>query len=268
MAALSVAVLAVTGTACGVEGADDEAAPTTAPTTAPAADDPTTTEAAGPSTSETDVVTTTSEDVTTPDDPVDPGDLEALLPTEDDLPSNYARQPDEDEDDDEDADDDDLDAAMEAACPDAAVILDANDDDDANDDAEVSRTFETVEDQSVEITIRPANDREVDVEALIAAYNDCDVLETELGGNPTTIDFSADTLDRGDDGAQLVMDMVVSYEGQDYDVSIHGFLFRRDGISVQVSAQSGLLDDGTTVPGDVDVAELVAERIDDAIQDR
>ena len=132
----------------------------------------------------------------------------------------------------------------------------------------MSRTFETVEGQSVEITIRPANDREVDVAELVAAYNACDVLETELGGNPTTINFSAGTLDRGEDGAQLVMDMVVSYEGQDYDVGIHGFLFRRDGISVQVSAQSGLMDDGTTVPADVDVAELVAERIDEAIQER
>ena len=128
------------------------------------------------------------------------------------------------------------------------------------------RTFETVGGKSVEI-YPPRRTTARSTWRNWSRRTTPDVWGPSSAAARTTIDFSAGTLDRGEDGAQLVMDMVIVLRGQDYDVGIHGFLFRRRHLGAGLGPV-GLMDDGTTVPADVDVAELVAERIDEAIQER
>jgi hypothetical protein len=254
VAALTVTALLITGAACSAEGDD------TATTTTAAGDDGTTS---------TTATTTSGDDGTTTTDPTgsgDPSDLEALLPTEDDLPADYVEVPSDDDDDDDDSS---MDDAIAESCPDAAEILEAlGDNDDENADQTVTRDFEAEDDRSIEVRVRPAHSREVPVDDLIDAYNSCDVLQTDLNGYPTEIAMEASALDIGDDAVRLTMDISIDDGSQILDVTLDAFLFRRDGVSVQVNAQSGFDSTGAVTPVDSDVAEQLAADIDEAIQAR
>jgi len=235
-AALSLTALLLAGSACGVDG-DDDASPTTT----------------GPGTE-----TST---------PAELGDLSDLLPSEQDLPDGYLLQPAE-----APAPSSQLGDELEDACPEAArirAIIDRGDeDDDAGDEGAVARTFATEQKQEIEVEIRPANPRDVPVDDFIDAISSCSTIETETNGRPATIELSAAPLDLGDDAMRLTMDMVITVGTDDVDITFEGFLFRRNGVAVEVTASSGVLDDYRTVPGDPDVAEQLAADIDQAIQER
>lgn len=253
VAALTVATLVLTGAACSAEGKD-------AATTTTAAGD----QVDSSSTTEGGDSTTTTET----SEPVDPTELEALLPSDDDLPADYVRQPDEEDDD---SDDEDLDADLEEACPEAARIGDLIDDSGQDADS-VSRTWATEDQREIGVELKQASQDDVSIDEFIAAVNSCDVVETDLNGTAATIELSADSLDLGDEAMKL--DMTISFEllGQPAELVLHGYLFRRDDVSAQVSASSGLAQTGESdfelIDADDDVAERIAAGLDDAIQSR
>ena len=250
-ATLSVAALLFAGAACSAEG--DDASPDTT-----AAGDVSTTDGGGDA-------TTTTEST----DPVDPSDLEALLPSDDDIPSEYVRQPDDSSDDSSDSE---LDAELEKACPDAVRIGDLIDDG-SDDSDQVSRSWKTEDDdREIEVQLKPANEKDVPVEDFIDAINSCDVIETDLNGTAATLELAAESLDLGDEAMKLEMTITFEILGEPTELVLHGFMFHRDGVAAQVSATSGLAQTGATdfevVDADVDVAEQLAADLDDAIQSR
>lgn len=256
-AAFSVAALLLSGAACSTSGDEDTAPSTTAgadasTTTAGGADDETTT------TEDDDTTSTTSGGSSGGE-----GDFDDLLPALSDLPDGYQEvEPDDDDSS------DDFGPELEEACPDADLIREFTEND-PNLEGQSKASFETEYEQAIDITIRHANDREVPLADLIDAYNGCDPIETVEDGTPMTLDFFAEETDLGDEGVHMQMDLVVDFNGTPLEITFHGFAFRRDGVSVEVTAQSGLDEtDFSTKPAHPDEAFDIASTIADAIGSR
>src|SRR5690606_37221694 len=81
--------------------------------------------------------------------------------------------------------------------------------------------------------------------------------------------FFAETIDLGEESLHMQMDLVIDLGSATLDVEFHGFAFRRDGVSVQVTSSSGVDEsDLSTVPPHADEAYEIASAIFDAIGDR
>lgn len=259
LAVLAVASLAVAG--CSTSGGSD-------------ADDPTTTVADTPTTDDsptTDVTPTTDETPTTDggDEPTggpSEADLEAALPTVDDLGDGWSEAPDDDDDDDSDTDD-----TLDEQCPEVAAL--DFDEDDADD--EVSRSFEDADDSQFDVAFSPAV-REFDEDQIteyVDAINSCGEVTVEEDGVTTTIAFEASVDDTyGDVGMRIQGDVLLTGDELPGDITltIYGLIWRQGSVGVEVTIQDGIDPDTfEAIPADTDlalsIADLVAPRITDLV---
>lgn len=221
---------------CGASGGND-------------ADDAATTTAA---TSTADEPTTSTADAAPDEDGGEPGgsevsgeELEALLPTADDLGPEWvlddlvgAGEATDDDDDDELDPDDPTDAAIAEACPEAAA-LDFGEDSSPED---VSASFSTDQDLGMEVSLGPVPARftEDGLDEVIDALASCTDIELEEDGIPMTMDIGAERSEEyGDYGARIDFDIGFSVMGQDLSLTLVGNLFVVDGVAVGVVATSG-----------------------------
>jgi hypothetical protein len=223
---------------------------------------------------------TASEDQTEPDGggaTATREQLEALLPTAEEVGSEYeldesSADGDDDDGDDED-EDDEIDRQFEEACP-GIADLDFLDSGSGADDDAASATFTTEDDREVEVNLDPLLDElnEDNVDALVDALADCtDIEVTDEDGFTLAIDIRAERDDTfGDFGLRMDFEATVTAMGFEIPLTFAGQAFSVDGIGVTISATSGIIEDDeamelTPVPFDEDVlasvSELMAERV-------
>ena len=219
-----------------------------------------------------DSTDTTGDGTTTTAQPVDDATLQALLPTDADLPAGYSlifdgTAADAEADDDDDSDTDaGTDQAFDEACPGLSEM--ATDAMGGSDDEETGfvRSWEAEDDRAIEVRVRQARAVDVDVEALVAAINDCETIETDMDGLPATLDLQAEPLELGDDGYRTTLAVTIDFDIAVVQVESTTFAFRRNGVAVDVEVESGTDDDMAPVPADVDAAEQLAADLDARIQ--
>ena len=206
-------------------------------------------------------------------------ELEALLPTAEEVGSDYTEQaPDTGDDGEDSADstDDEMDQKFEEACPGISELefLDMGSSDDGEDDS-VTASFATDDDREVEVTLDPTLDQlnEDNLDTLVDALDGCDDIEVtdEEEGFSFTISLQAERDDTyGDFGLAMTFEATIAFFGMEIPLTFAGQAFSVDGIGVTVSATSGVIEDEeafemTPVPYDADVladlSALMEERV-------
>ena len=247
---------------CGASGGDD-ATPTTA--AAPGGSASTITPATGGGT----------QPVPEPATTVTSQELEAILPTAEDIGPAYTVKADDGGDDEDDVttttepgEQDPNEAAFDKACP-KAKELDLMDDE-VNED-EVGVEFETEDDRGIEVTLDPTPGTmdEDSLDQIIEAFNDCGVVEFEdPQSGPVKMELSAKRLDDlGDFGVEVKLDTELTLFGVPISVGFHGYLFSVDGVGVTVTSSTGL-DPSTfgTVPGDDDLLPTISDEMETRVK--
>jgi hypothetical protein len=221
--------------ACGSsDGSDAESA------------DPTTTTATAEKTT-----TTEATDPTTPDAPDGPtaDELEALLPTVDEVGEGWVDDPDEQNADAA------IEVATEAQCPSAAGLLAPAE------EGEPTAAFENDLGQTLRVTFSPDADPidDDDLQALIDEINGCDPVTAEDGGFTFTASFEAAVNEEhGDQGVQIAAAVTIADGTDTYEVNKYRLLFLEGTVGTTISGGDGLLDDGTVNPIDGNGLEAVA----------
>ncbi len=136
-----------------------------------------------------------------------PAQLEAILPTADDVGADYELdESDEDDSTDNDADGDGTDDDMADACPALAELsLEGSA---ADNEDEVTRSFTADDDRSVEVSLdpTPADLTEDKVAELVDAVNECGTVDLSDDESTMTMDLSAELDDSfGDYGVRLTI---------------------------------------------------------------
>lgn len=268
---LLIALLASLGLVAGCGTSGGEASSTTT-TAAPAPDD-----------GADDATTTEPTDADEPDQPDDGGtatisveELEALLPTEEEVGNGYVLEEstaDGTAETDDDEDTDSTDQQFEEACPGLAE-LDFLDDASDADDSSAMVSFATEDERELEVELDPTSEdfTEDNLDELIDAFADCQDLEiTDEDGFTSTISISAQPDgSRGDFGLRLDMDISIDFLGTPVSFQFAGQAFKIDDIAVFVSATSGLEEtetDFTPIPLDEellgDISDLMENRVND-----
>ena len=268
---LLLALLATLGllSGCGTSGGDDSAGTTTTK----AADDAAGSDDGTDSTEPADDGTETTE-------PADDGgsgsaatvaELEDLLPTADDVPSEYTLDDSDDGEDSSDGSDDAMDEQFKEACPGLEQLdfLDTSSDDET---AQV--TFSDPDDRELSVELDPANEdfTEDNIGLIVDAFADCDEVSlTDEDGVDYTISIQAEEDgSRGDFGMRLDMHVAIDFLGTPIELDFAGQAFSVDGVSAFVSTTSGISEtetDFTAVPLDEellgDISDLMENRLND-----
>lgn len=256
---------------CGTSGGDDADSGDKTTTTAAASDDEGADEPV-------DEPTTTKADDGDSGGSVTSAQLADILPTVDDVPAGYevsdedlGDEPEESDDPDESSDEEDpTEQAMIEACPGAEILeeLDNSSEDNAD---EVSREFSNEADATLEVALDPTPDQfdEATVDKVVDALSDCGTIETEdEDGNAITMEISAEKTDEyGDFGVRMTMSAEFSMMGMTIPIEFEGLIFDVGGVTVSVTASSGL-DDATfePVPGDYDVIPELASSMQERVE--
>ena len=157
---------------------------------------------------------------------------------------------------------DPMQAEMEKQCPKAAELDFLDDTDTTNDD--VSVEFKNDKDQGIEVSLDPTGGpvTEDNIDQVIEAFNDCGTLTvTDPDMGEMTMELSAKPTDVGDFGADITMNAKLDLFGVPVTLDFHGLIFSVDGVTVGVTASSGL-DANTMEPtpiDDEDLPDLAAE---------
>lgn len=192
--------------------------------------------------------------------------LEAIMPTADDIGNGYAPKAPEAEDDDVVSD-----AAMEEACPEATELAAQLGTDEESTNV-VEREFETEDGRQIQIALNPEAEELADDELsdLIAAVNDCEPVKHSDEDADTTFTFEMSEDDQwGDQGFEMTFDVRVESEQlpQPLDLELHGVGYRLGTVGVTVFATDGV--DETTfaaVPADVELASELAADLEPEIE--
>lgn len=192
--------------------------------------------------------------------------LEAIMPTADDIGNGYAPKAPEAEDDDVVSD-----AAMEEACPEATELAAQLGTDEESTNV-VEREFETEDGRQIQIALNPEAEALAgdDLTDLIAAVNECDAVEISGDDADTTMTFGMAEDDRwGDQGFEVTIGVHVEGDQlpQPLDLELHGVGYRLGTVGVTVFATDGV--DETTfaaVPADVELASELAADLEPEIE--
>ncbi len=246
LAGLAVAALLFAGcSSSDSDGAKADATTTTAAdkTTTTAGDDETTTTEADDGGDQADGPTT--------------ADLEAILPTVEEIGSGWSVDPSDPQD--ESA----LETAAEDQCPDGAAMMSA-----PNDDAATAGFINDAEQTTVRVTLSPDAD-EIDTEtlqALVDSINDCDAITTKQGDFDVTASLDAALNDTyGDQGIQVAIAVNLTDGTDSYDLKAYRLRFRDGTVGVTITGFDGLTDDGTIHPIDTSGLDATAAEMEKRI---
>ena len=262
LAASGAATLLLVAVACG----DDDDTATTATTAA--ADEETTTTA--PDDDEVDADDDDDDD----DDGEDGGDdveadLAALLPDVSAIEPGYTEVPgiggDEDDGDGEDG----IEAALAEACPEAAAMLDEDDDEDDT----VEREYGGELERSVSVGLDPTpRNLEADtIDDAVAAVASCETMTLDQDGMEVTIDLTAARDDTyGDRGVLLTMQLSMAHPQLPAPMTLEmrGRIFQVGDLGAHVNVTSGI-DESTFEPvaGDFHLLDTLAAELESAAAD-
>lgn len=264
-----IALLACLGlvAGCGTSGGD-----ATAPTTTKAADD-----GAGTTEPSDDSDTTEPTDTTEPSDDasVAVADLEALLPTEEEVGPDYTLDSSSADGTDDSGDDetDSTDEQFKEACPGLEQLDFLDSAADAGDESAMV-SFVTEDDREIEVELDPTSEdfTEDNLDQLVEAFSGCEDIEiTDEDGISYTISITAEPDgSRGDFGLRVDMDIAIDFMGTPVTFQFAGQAFKIGDVGVFVSATSGLEEtetDFTPVPLDEeilsDLSDLMENRVND-----
>ena len=236
---------------CSTSGSSDAATSTTKPKVS--------------STTELEKTTTTTE-VDAPADGPSSSDLEALLPTADDLGPDWSV----DDSVVDSAEDDASDKALDEQCPDAAALTQNGSDK----EDEVKANFQNDDSSAMEVSLTSsATDlSDKDLQTAVDAINDCDdVTVTDSDGVTTTFSFEADLdPDYGDQGIRLQAE--VTLDGgtipQPVSLMVYAVFFRYGSAGVSITGTDGI-DQETfeTIDVDTDLLLQLADDLDQQVSD-
>ena len=227
------------------DGAKADATTTTAAdkTTTTAGDDETTTTEADDGGDQADGPTT--------------ADLEAILPTVEEIGSGWSVDPSDHQG--ESA----VETAAEDQCPGAPAMMSA-----PNDDAATAGFINDAEQTTVRVTLSPDAD-EIDTEtlqALVDSINDCDAITTKQGDFDVTASLDAALNDTyGDQGIQVAIAVNLTDGTDSYDLKAYRLRFRDGTVGVTITGFDGLTDDGTIHPIDTSGLDATAAEMEKRI---
>ncbi|QXC62804.1 hypothetical protein KSP35_08505 [Aquihabitans sp. G128] len=252
---LLVAVLAATTLlvgACSAGGSDDAGDKTT--TTARA--DKTTTTAADEETTTTEGTDPGGDDPTT-------SDLEAILPTADDLGAGWTASTE--------SDDGQEDTTIEDQCPEAAALIPTDDEDDSD---HAKAHFQTSDGREVSVELTPEAKQlgKDDLEQYATALNDCKPEITDPDtGLKTAFAFDVTPTDAYGDAA-LQIEATVTLSGdalpKTIELMLYSLVYRTGSVGVEISGQDGVDDATAAVKAfDPDLLIKLADDVDPKITD-
>lgn len=160
---------------------------------------------------------------------------------------------------------DPMEAEMKKQCPKAAELDFLDDTDTTND--EVGVEFKNAKDQGIEVSLDPTAGpiNEENIDQVIEAFNDCGTLNvTDPDMGEMEMKLSAKPLEVGDFGADITLNAKLDLFGVPVTLDFHGYIFSVDGVTVSVTAISGL-DSTSMEPTPLDderLPDLAAEMED------
>lgn len=247
---LAAVLLAAILTACSTSGgSDDDAATTTT------VDVTSSTEEGGPTDEPPDDTADDTADEPATTDSSDIGDLDALLPTEADLPgwTETYRGPRPPKDD---SGQTAADTAIADQCPDADSLL--TEFEDSRDDRPRAQATFTKDGIEAEFTVGEPADHFTpeNVDALVDALDGCEVEYAEDGYEWLIVFFPASDDTYGDYGFRTWMaSEILLPNGEMTELHVRGHMFALDGLAAEVAVTDGIEDDGAPIPADPDLID-------------
>lgn len=196
-------------------------------------------------------------------------DLEAILPTAEEVGKGYQVQPSTDDDS---GSDDVTDAAIEAACPGLEEAFgDIGDENEDSNVAEVAMLDQEGRGFEVKVNAEPTLDPET-VDEKIDMVNGCDVIKiNDENDSDITIHVDAERIDDfGEVGVDLTMDMTVENDALStpYEISFIGRTFLVGTVSVTVTViDGGDPETFETIPADIDLLDEFSAEMETRVTD-